>query len=243
MCGRFTITTAPERWVDLLQVSDWPDGFTSRFNIAPTQNIACVTEAKGRRSAQMMKWGLVPSWAKDVKIGVRMINARSETAAEKPSFRTALKKRRCLIPADGFFEWEKIDSKTKQPWLIHYRDHTPFAFAALWESWVPPMPDIATSNIATTSITTVAPVFSCSILTTQSNSEMAEIHDRMPVVIQPQQYSAWLSSSASPGQVQQLMNPVADGSWNRFRVNRLVGNVKNDVPECIQPLEQSDRLF
>ncbi|MEP3480274.1 MAG: SOS response-associated peptidase [Fuerstiella sp.] len=233
MCGRFTITTAPERWVDLLQVSDWPAEFTSRFNIAPTQNIVCVTEAEGRRAAQMMKWGLIPSWAKDVKMGARMINARSETAAEKPSFRTALKKRRCLIPADGFFEWEKIDSKTKQPWLIHYRQHTPFAFAALWESWVPPTPGIATA----------APIFSCSILTTQSNSEMAEIHDRMPVVIQPQQYSAWLSSAASPGQVQQLMNPVADGSWNRFQVNRLVGNVKNDVPECIQPLEQSDRLF
>lgn len=233
MCGRFTITTAPERWVDLLQVPSWPDGFSSRFNIAPTQNVACVRQSEAERSSVMMRWGLIPSWAKDVKIGARMINARSETAAEKPSFRTALKKRRCLIPADGFFEWEKIDSKTKQPWLIHYRNHTPFAFAGLWESWSPKASEASSAG----------PVLSCSILTTESNTEMAEIHDRMPVVVEPEDYSTWLSDSASAARVQQLMNPVGDGSWDRFQVSPLVGNVKNEMPQCIQPCEDTGRLF
>lgn len=223
MCGRFTITTAPERWVDLLQVPDWPADAASRFNIAPTQRIVCVRQSEANRATAMMRWGLVPSWAKDLKIGARMINARSETAAEKPSFRSAIKKRRCLIPADGFFEWEKIDSKTKQPWLIHYQNRTPFVFAGLWESWK--SPDHS------------EPVLSCSILTTASNTEMAEIHDRMPVVIAPEEYSTWLSPDASPGQVQGLLTGVPDGSWNRFRVSPIVGNVKNDVPECIQPLD------
>lgn len=233
MCGRFTITTSPEKWVDLLQVPSWPDGFQSRFNIAATQSIVCVRQADAARSSVMMRWGLVPSWANDLKIGARMTNARSETAAEKPSFRTAIKKRRCLIPADGFFEWEKVDSRTKQPWLIHYRNHTPFAFAGLWESWSPRTAEKSSDE----------PILSCSILTTQSNTEMSEIHDRMPVVIEPQDYSAWLSHQASPGQVRQLMNPVPDGSWDRFPVSRIVGNVKNDVPECIQPLNDTDRLF
>ncbi|MCL4112951.1 UNVERIFIED_CONTAM: hypothetical protein GTU68_044965 [Idotea baltica] len=224
MCGRFTITTAPERWVDLLQVSLWPEAASDRFNIAPTQNVVCVHQSDSGRATSMMRWGLVPSWAKDLKIGARMINARSETAAEKPSFRTALKKRRCLIPADGFFEWQKIDSRKKQPWLIHFRNHTPFVFAGLWESWISPdQPE---------------PIFSCSILTTASNTEMVEIHDRMPVVIEPDDYQTWLSPEASPGQVQTLMTGVPDGCWDRFPVSPIVGNVKNDVPECIQPLEQ-----
>lgn len=238
MCGRFTITTAPERWVDLLQVSSWPDGFRSRFNIAPTQKVVCVRQIQDVRSAAMMTWGLIPSWAKDIKIGARMINARSETAAEKPSFRSALKKRRCLIPADGFFEWEKIGSKTKQPWLIHYRNHTPFAFAGLWESWTPKPQDNDLEHGSA-----AAPLLSCSVLTTASNLEMMEIHDRMPVVIEPENYSTWLSDSASPGQVQQLMTSVADGSWGRFQVDPMVGNVKNDLPECIQPISDNGRLF
>lgn len=226
MCGRFTITTSPERWVDLLQVPSWPDGWQPRYNVAPTQMTACIRQSSADREAVLMKWGLIPSWAKEARIGARMINARSETAAQKPSFRSAVKKRRCLIPADGFFEWEKIDSKTKQPWLIHFKDHTPFAFAGLWESWKPPNAVDDSSG----------PVLSCSILTAASNTEMAEIHDRMPVVIEPEDYSTWLSPDASVGQVQRLMQPHPDGVWGRHRVSRLVGNVRNDVPECIQPL-------
>lgn len=225
MCGRFTITTAPERWVELLDVGLWPEDAKPRFNIAPTQNVVCIRQNGASRESCMMRWGLVPSWANDLKVGARMINARSESAAEKPSFRTALKKRRCLIPADGFFEWEKLDRRTKQPWLIHFRSHTPFVFAGLWESWQPPDKE--------------QPVLSCSILTTASNMEMAEIHDRMPVVIEPQHYAAWLSSEASVGQVQGLMSGVPDGSWDRFPVNPIVGNVRNDVPECIQSIQQT----
>ncbi len=182
-----------------------------------------------------MKWGLVPSWAKDVSIGSRMINARSETAAEKPSFRSAFKKRRCLIPADGFYEWQKTNGKDKQPWLIHMQDRHPFAFAGLWEAWKP-KGETAPSQSA-------EPVLSCPILTTSANDDMSDIHDRMPVFVPEEQFGTWLSNDASLGQLQQLLQPLPNGVLKRYRVSTFVNKATNESPDCVEPLVSDGSLF
>ena len=251
MCGRFTLRTPAPKLVELFRTPEFPTLFP-RYNIAPTQSVLIVrlnpetqtTAAQLNHEAVLARWGLIPFWAKDQSIGNRMINARSETAAEKPAFRQAFQKRRCLVPADGFFEWETIEPKKKQPWLIHMHDSEPFVMAGLWECWK------VRSASAQDSLRSRSPepnisndtesefLISCTILTTHANEDMRSIHDRMPVILQPDQYDAWLSNDSSPEQRKQLMQPLQNGLLQRYRVSTVVNKPGNDVPECVQSIDE-----
>ncbi len=169
-----------------------------------------------------MKWGLIPFWAKDTSTGSRMINARSETVSEKRAFRKAFEIRRCIIPADGFYEWQKKTTRVRQPWFIHMADDTVFGFAGLWESWKPPGRDKR--------------IESCTILTTTANGDLEDLHERMPVILPIEKQATWLSDSASAGQLQHLMQPLSDGVLVRHPVASLVNKVTNDQPECMEPI-------
>lgn len=224
MCGRITLRASAGKLSETFQVADWPQLFP-RFNIAPTQLILCVRalpDDPASREVVPMKWGLIPGWAHDPAIGNRMINARAETVAEKPSFRTAFKKRRCLIPADGFYEWEKTPEGKKQPWLIGLPGDAPFAFAGLWEEWHPASD--GTSD-------PVPSVLSCTILTTSANAEMQPIHDRMPVILRPDDHAVWLN--AGPHECLSLLKPLPDGTLHRHRVSVRVNNPRNESAECV----------
>lgn len=251
MCGRFTLRTPAPKLMELFRTPEFPSLFP-RYNIAPTQRVLIVRvnpqpqsiHASLSHEAVLARWGLIPFWAKDQSIGNRMINARSETVAEKPAFRQACQKRRCLVPADGFFEWEPVEPKKKQPWLIHMHDSEPFAMAGLWECWKVrstsaqhslrssyPEPNIADDNESDFLI-------SCTILTTHANEDMQPIHDRMPVILQPNQYDAWLSEDSSPQQRQQLMQPLQNGLLQKYRVSTVVNKPGNDIPECVQSIDE-----
>jgi putative SOS response-associated peptidase YedK len=227
MCGRFTLTADADtlREAFALGESSAPTlaQLIPRYNIAPSQPVAVVVaDSDGARKLEFFKWGLIPSWAKDPKIGYKMINARAETLAEKASFRAALKKRRCLVLADGFYEWKK-DGKTKTPMHIQLKSGEPFAFAGLYEFWKPPDAE--------------AFVKSCTLITTSPNSLMEKIHDRMPVILKPQAYDLWLT----PGELSAekslpLLKPFAASQMKAARVSTLVNSPANDSPECIKPL-------
>jgi putative SOS response-associated peptidase YedK len=222
MCGRFTLTVDPS---DLKEAFYWVNfgsaDFTPRYNIAPTQGVPVVTN-NGENKLDFFTWGLVPFWAKDPSIGSRMINARAETISEKPSFRNAFKRRRCLILADGFFEWQKLpDSKTKIPTYIQLKDGKPFAFAGLWEDWHSP---------------DGSQILSTTIITTQPNELVKPIHNRMPVILPESAYEAWLT----PGEVDTrtlipLLIPFDADHMDAYPVSRLVNNPRNDSPDCILP--------
>ncbi|MBL8814726.1 MAG: SOS response-associated peptidase [Planctomyces sp.] len=249
MCGRYTLKTPASRLIELFDVLTIPTLFP-RYNIAPTTMVLCIrsmrepvseteTSSSGltlssvQREAVMMKWGLVPFWADDLSIGSRMINARSETAAEKPSFRNAMKSRRCLIIADGFYEWEKLTATKKQPWYIHMPNNEPFAMAGLWESWNPKKSKAADSVHDRTE-----DVLTCSILTTSANAEMAGVHDRMPVILNPEHYDVWLSGESTMDQRISLMKPLPDQTLLRYKVSTLVNKPGNDSPECIAAIDE-----
>ena len=229
MCGRFTIRTPAEQLAHVFHLASFPSG-PPRYNISPTQLVLCVRAiglSDQTREAAELQWGLVPSWAKDVTIGNRMINARSETAATKPSFRSAFKRRRCLIPADGFYEWRKQDDGSRQPWFIHQPADEPFGFAGLWESWTSKEdPKMALET--------------CTILTTTANADLVSLHDRMPVILPFEQHATWLSDAASPGQLQDLMKPLPDGSLIRHPVSQFVNKAGRDEPECIVEMAVPD---
>ena len=180
MCGRYALTTPPEIIAELLRFHRIRGSFSVRYNVAPTQTVPVVRQVDdGEREMVGMHWGLIPSWAKERSIGNRLINARCESADEKPAFRHAFRKRRCVIPASGFFEWKKLDPKTKQPYYITRADGLPMLFAGLWESWN----DVETGK----------PLESCTILTTEANAQLRELHDRMPVVLDVDACERWLS--------------------------------------------------
>jgi len=192
-----------------------------RYNIAPTQAVAAIREdaATLTRHLALLKWGLVPFWAKDMTIGPRMINARSETVASKPAFRAAFKHRRCLIPADGFYEWKKEKAR-KQPFLITMADQSPFAFAGLWEHWQDPQGSVLES---------------CTILTAGSNDLVSSIHDRMPVILRPDDYGLWLDTArAGPDLLQPLLKPYPSERMTMRAVNPKVNNASYDAPDCIE---------
>jgi putative SOS response-associated peptidase YedK len=175
MCGRFTLRTPAERVAREFQLEEVAE-IEARYNIAPTQNILAVRHSPDGREAVWLKWGLIPSWAKDATVGAKLINARSETVEEKPSFREAFKRRRCIIPADGFYEWQRIGNK-KQPHYFQMKDERLFGFAGLWEKWLSPDGE----NLGT-----------CSILTTEANEVLSPVHQRMPVILHPDDYELWL---------------------------------------------------
>ena len=229
MCGRFTLRAQPEqiaRLFDLDPTAAPLDQVQPRYNIAPTQPILAVRQNRdsGQREATFLNWGLIPFWADDPSIGSRMINARSETAAEKPSFRAAFKYRRCIIPADGFYEWQK-QKGGKQPHLIGFKDDlTPggvFGFAGLWERW-----ERDGSTIE-----------SCTILTTEPNELLAPIHNRMPVILHPDDYPEWLDTSLQDkDSLRHLLRAFPADQMQTVPVSTHVNNPRNEDPACVQPL-------
>jgi putative SOS response-associated peptidase YedK len=193
-----------------------------RYNIAPTQLIATVAN-NNREELDLFRWGLVPSWAKDAAIGNRLINARAETLAEKPSFRAAYRRRRCLILADGFYEWQANPlGGAKTPYLVRLESGGPFAFAGLWEIWSAP---------------DGSRLLSCTIITTRPNELVAPIHKRMPVILPPEAYDRWLSAEEEPSErLQPLLGPYPAEEMVAYPVSRVVNNPANDIPECVIPV-------
>lgn len=220
MCGRYTLHTPGETVEEIFDVTESVE-LTPRYNIAPTQEVAVVgLNREGTRTLGLMRWGLIPSWAKDPSIGNRMINARSETAAQKPAFRSSFKKRRCLVPADGFYEWKKIGDG-KQPFHIRLKSAAPFAIAGLWARWHG---------------TEGEPIRSCTLLTTSPNELTAEVHDRMPVILPSEAYTSWLDPRTDPESLEALMVSYPAEEMEAFPVTPMVGNPRNDSPKCIEPL-------
>lgn len=219
MCGRYTLRTPPREWATLFDLSDLPD-LAPRYNIAPTQQVPIVRQILGLgRQWTLARWGLVPSWADDLAIGNRMINARSDTAATKPAFRAAMRERRCLLPADGFYEWPTIHGH-KQPCYIRRKDEKPFAFAGLWERWTK-------GGI---------PVETCTILTTAANHTLRSMHERMPVVIAPADFTRWLDPTLrDAADVADLLRPAPDDDWEVQPVGDLVNSPRTDDPSLLAP--------
>jgi putative SOS response-associated peptidase YedK len=201
--------------------------FEPRYNIAPTQEILAVRvdATSGKREPTMFRWGLITAWSKEPGSGPPLINARGESIAEKPSFRTAARRRRCLIPTDGFYEWQKVPgSSKKQPYFIHFRDDRPFAFAGLWESW----------SDANAQPAEDAVIDSCTIVTTAASPALASLHDRMPVIVAPNDYSVWLDPKVQdPAAVQSLIAPNDDPDLVAEPISTHVNRVANDDPQCI----------
>ena len=216
MCGRYTLTVPTDRLVAELGLDEVRAEPTQNFNVAPTQSVAAVVAEGGKRRLEMLRWGLVPSWADDPEIGSRMINARSETAPEKPSFRSAFRRRRCLIPADGFYEWKR-EPGGKQPFYIRMKDERPFAFAGLWESWHD------------------GEVRSCAILTTQANELVRDVHERMPVILPKEDYEAWLDPEAEREELVSLLRPYLGDDLETFPVSRFVNSPRNNDERCVEP--------
>lgn len=222
MCGRFTLTVDTQKLTEAFAQFEPPKELFPRYNIAPSQPVAVVANT-GQNKVDFFVWGLIPSWAKDPKIGNRMINARSETLAEKPSFRTAYRRRRCLVLADGFYEWRKNPDKTKTPMYLQLKSKEPFAFAGLWEQWHSPHGD---------------EVLSCTIITTRPNDFVAQIHNRMPVILPPQAYEQWLDpAEQQPDRLQPLLAPYPAQEMSAYPVSRVVNNPQNESPDCIAPVE------
>lgn len=219
MCGRFTLRTPAKDIGRFFQLAEMPE-FRPRYNIAPSQSIATIRMAPNRvdREVAMLHWGLIPSWADDPKIAYRMINARAETVASKPSFRQAFARRRCLIVTDGFYEWQKT-SGAKQPFLIHMKDDGPFALAGLWECWKREDREIQ----------------SCAIIVTEANDVLKPIHDRMPVILSPLDYEAWLDPGLKDKQaLQALLRPYPPEAMEAFPVSTIVNNPRNDAASCVE---------
>lgn len=226
MCGRYTQTKSGEAIAKTFGLLERPDP-KPRYNIAPTQPVSAIAQREDEREYRIFQWGLVPSWSKDPKIGSRMINARSETVAEKPSFRAAFKRRRCLILADGFYEWQRTSGK-KQPYYIQVEDQAIFGFAGLWETWQ----DGEGSHLET-----------CTILTTEPNGLMETIHNRMPVIVHPEDFDLWLDPSLQDGRhIQHLLRPYEDEAMTAYAVSTAVNNPKHEQPACVEPIADEEMV-
>jgi len=221
MCGRFTLTINPAELQDTFADYSFPNRFAPRFNIAPSQPVLAIPN-DGLNKADFFIWGLIPMWAKDPSIGNRLINARGETIAEKPSFRGSFKHKRCLILADGFYEWKTAaGKKTKTPYFIHMKDRKPFAFAGLWDSWESPNG----SSVKT-----------CTIITTEPNELMVSLHNRMPVILHPRDYGKWLEPSPqTPENLLPLIKPYPADIMSAYAVSTLVNKPENDTPQLVVP--------
>ncbi len=237
MCGRFTLASAPAALQQTFFDFDVPINLSPRYNISPTQDVAVIANTSTGTEIQpemgqvaFFHWGLIPSWAKDPKIGNRMINARSETLAEKPSFRNAYKRRRCLILSDGYYEWKQVPGNTrKQPVYIRLQSEKPFALAGLWETWQAEGMD--------------EPIRSCTIITCPPNALLEKIHHRMPVILPQDAYAEWLSPDERSADVlQRLLVPYANEEMEAYPVSTFVNRPTNDSPECIAPFEVTQPL-
>lgn len=231
LCGRFTLRTPVAEWAQLFLPDMEPDQIATeeppRYNVAPSQDVLCVLrEATGQpRVLQKLRWGLVPSWADELSIGNRMINARGETVDSKPSFRNAFASHRCLIPADGFYEWKKTDDG-KQPFLIEPREGRMIAMAGLWEE------NRKVSEDGT-------PIRTVTIITTSANEPMSELHDRMPVLLESEHFDRWLDPGfRDTEKLKQLLAPAADDRLKMTPVSRRVNSPKHDDAQCVEPVNQ-----
>ena len=220
MCGRYTLTTPGDAVAELIELESAPR-LAPRYNIAPTQESAVVRQIGDHRRLLSLRWGLVPYWAAEPGIGNRMINARSETVAEKPAFRSSLRRRRCLVPADGFFEWRRT-AAGKQPYLIRLDGGGPFTFAGLWDRWVPHDGE---------------PIESFTILTTRPNELTSAVHDRMPVILPPSHHELWLDPKEGRSKrLAPVLRPFPADRMEAFPVSTVVNKPANDTAECIAPL-------
>lgn len=221
MCGRFTIVFEPELLIRRFGVNEIPFEWRALYNAAPGQKIPAIIEERGERRLGQLKWGLVPFWAKDEKIGYKMINAKSETIQEKPAFKNLFVRKRCIIPADGFYEWKKV-GKAKQPMRIMMKSGEPFAFAGLFDSWTSPEGE---------------KVHTCTIITTQPNKVVSDIHDRMPVILREQDEHLWLNRGQFDADLlQSLLIPYDESKMRAYPVSAMVGSPKNDTHECIKEI-------
>jgi putative SOS response-associated peptidase YedK len=221
MCGRYTLTVTLERLLSHYDIEEWSHSYSPRYNIAPGQHIPVVIHDGEKNRLGELKWGLIPSWAKDSNVGYKMINARSETLLEKPSFKNLVSRKRCIIPADGFFEWQKVGNK-KQPMRIIMKDESVFSMAGLYDTWVSP----AGEKIST-----------CTIITTRPNRLMADIHDRMPVILYKEYEKVWLDrNNHNIMELLSLLQPYSAEEMTAYPVHPMVGNVKNDSAECIKSM-------
>jgi len=226
MCGRFTLTVDPAELQDAFGDFIFPTQFAPRYNIAPTQPILAIPN-DGKNKADFFLWGLIPSWSKDPSIANKLINARGETIAEKPSFRGSFKYKRCLIPADGFYEWKaETGQKTKTPYFIHMKDRKPFAIAGLWDEWHSPEGGILRT---------------CTIITTEPNELMSNLHNRMPVILDKKNYDEWLEPATHATRRENLIHliqPFPADRMSAYPVSTFVNVPSNDRPELISPMEK-----
>jgi len=221
VCGRYSLSTPRDVLTDLFELEEAAP-IEVRYNIAPTQEAAVVRSRDGRRRLEALRWGLVPSWADDPSIGGRLINARSETAAERPSFAESFRERRCLVPADGFYEWEGGPGRARQPYWIRRVDGAPFAMAGLWDRWA----------------SGASVLESFSILTTEANERLADLHDRMPVLLPPDVWERWLAADpAAPEELVPLLGPCPPGDLELVPVSDYVNRVGNEGRRCIERME------
>ncbi|WP_066293870.1 SOS response-associated peptidase [Bacillus sp. FJAT-29937] len=222
MCGRFTLTASFEQIIDRFDIEQFmeEDLFSPSYNVAPSQSVLSVINDGSKNRLGFLRWGLIPSWAKDEKIGYKMINARAETLNEKPSFRHAYKNRRCLVIADSFYEWKRHDDKTKTPMRIKLKSDQLFAMAGLWEQWKSPQGKS---------------VFTCSVITTTPNELVKDIHDRMPVILNPEDEKIWLNRTITDtAYLDQLLKPLDKELMETYEVSSLVNSPKNNSVELIQ---------
>jgi putative SOS response-associated peptidase YedK len=223
MCGRFTQTSSSSEIAKAFDLDRVPS-LEPKYNIAPTQQVAAILRSNpdSDREFKELRWGLIPSWAKDSKMGAKLINARAETVAEKPSFRSAFRHSRCLIIADGFYEWQKLEDG-KQPFYIQRQDNLPFAFAGLYSIWQPPDGET---------------ISTCTIITTEANEIMQPIHDRMPVILESANYDLWLDPTVQkPELLQPLLKPYKKDKLKTYPVSTKVNNSRHDSSECLKPIE------
>lgn len=229
MCGRYGRRADKQRIAEWMQAHDtnvFDDSyFSPSYNVAPTdmQPVVRLDRETGEHELTVMRWGLVPFWSKDAKVGFSTINAKAETITTSPAFREAMKSRRCLVPADWFYEWQKIDAKTKQPYAIALQNGDPFAFAGLWDRWK----DKTTGEAMVT----------YTIITTDPNELMEPLHNRMPVILRPQDYQRWLKPGEPTHPPVDLLRPYDAVEMKAWKVSARVGNVRNNDPECVEALQ------
>lgn len=222
MCGRFTITADEDMLMQTFELMNIPFTYAPSYNAAPSQMIPAIIADRGTKRIGQLKWGLVPSWAKDPAIGNKLINARAETLLDKPSFKQLVPRKRCIIPADGFYEWKKTANATKVPMRIGVTDQPLFAMAGLYDTWTAP---------------DGSKLHTCTIITTEANEFMQPIHHRMPVILPREHLDLWLDRTVQDwDRLQPLLKPYPDDKMNAYEVSPQVGNVRNNHPDCIKPI-------
>lgn len=222
MCGRFTLVTDPLQVLERFVIDEMKIDLQPRYNVAPGQLIPAIIATGGKRRIGQLRWGLVPAWAEDEKVGYKLINARAETVGDKPAFQRLLERKRCIIPADGFYEWRQLEGKKKQPMRIMMKSQALFAFAGLYDTWTSPRGE---------------KLHSCTIITTKPNDVVRDIHERMPVILRRQDEAIWLDRERCDAELlRSLLVPYDAAEMRSYPVPVMVGNVRNDSPECIKTL-------